>query len=349
MNTPRPTPDTPTVNPGYMRLMAGVLRGRGFAMEALLAAAGLGNEAALAARTQPFSLREVDALVAAAAHAGAGPELGLQVGQALRVSTHGPLGYALACSPSLRQALRAVERYGALRNASLSYRVRSTSAGADLELVERIDLGPTRNFYLAVMCMVLLQMVEAVVGPGVQQTRLDLPLPEAEWRARIERLFAGPVRYGAARLVLHLDAALLDQAGLTADAQAHAQALEACERHAAAQAAAQDTSCAERVRELLRGSAAREGRYPTLEEAAGHFDITARTLIRRLQREGARYQALLDESRKQRAWWYLLHTPQPVEEIAARLGYLDTRNFSRSFRRWHGTTPSAVRRGALPG
>ena len=178
MNTPRPTPDTPTVNPGYVRLMVGVLRGRGLAVDTLLAAAGLGGEAVLAARMQPFSLREVDALVAAAAHAGAGPELGLQVGQALRVSTHGPLGYALASSPSLRQALRAVERYGALRNASLSYRVRSTSAGADLELVERIDLGPTRSFYLAVMCMVLLQMIEAVVGPGVEQTRLDLPLPE---------------------------------------------------------------------------------------------------------------------------------------------------------------------------
>jgi AraC-like DNA-binding protein len=35
-----------------------------------------------------------------------------------------------------------------------------------------------------------------------------------------------------------------------------------------------------------------------------------------------------------------------VEEIAARLGYQDTRNFSRSFRRWHGSTPSAVRRQA---
>ena len=132
--------------------------------------------------------------------------------------------------------------------------------------------------------------------------------------------------------------------GLTADAQAHAQACQACEQHAAALLAAIEASCAERVRELLRGPASQEGRYPTLDEAARHFDITARTLIRRLQREGTRFQALLDESRKQRAWWYLLHTRHPVEEIAARLGYQDTRNFSRSFRRWHGSTPSAVRR-----
>lgn len=344
MNTPRPTPDSPTVNPVYLRLMASVLRGRGFAVDALLAAAGLGDEASLAARAQLFSLREVDALVAAAAHAGAGPELGLQVGQVLRVSTHGPLGYAVVSSPSLRHALRAVQRYGTLRNASLSYRVRDTAAGADLELLERIDLGPTRGFYLSVMLMVLLQLIEAVVGPAVQRLRLDLPLPEPEWRPRIERHFGGRVHYSSARLVLHLDEALLDAPGLTADAQAHSQALQDCERHAAALLAAPDTSCAERVRELLRGSAAQEGRYPTLDEAARHFHVTERTLIRRLQREGTRWQALLDESRKQRAWWYLLHTPHPVEEIAARLGYQDTRNFSRSFRRWHGGTPSAVRR-----
>jgi AraC-like DNA-binding protein len=33
-----------------------------------------------------------------------------------------------------------------------------------------------------------------------------------------------------------------------------------------------------------------------------------------------------------------------VEQVASRLGYQDLRNFSRSFCRWHGTPPSAVRR-----
>jgi AraC-like DNA-binding protein len=32
-----------------------------------------------------------------------------------------------------------------------------------------------------------------------------------------------------------------------------------------------------------------------------------------------------------------------VEDIAARLGYGDTTNFSRTFRRWVGQTPSEVR------
>lgn len=343
MNTPKPTPDTPTIHAGYARLLVSVLRGRAFDVAALLRSAGLGDEAMLAARQTPYSLREIDALVVAAMSAGAGPHLGLEVGSALRISTHGPLGYALASSADLRQALRAVLRYGVLRNGSLGYRLQATAGGVDLELVERVDLGPTRDFYLGVMLVALLQMFEAVVGTAVNEVRVELPLSEAVFRGPIGRLFGGTVRYGAARLVFRLDEALLARPGLTADAQAHAQAIEACEQQAAAQLAADEASCAARVRELLRGPASQEGRYPTLDEVARHFDITARTLIRRLQREGTRYQALLDESRKQRAWWYLLHTRHPVEEIAARLGYQDTRNFSRSFRRWHGSTPSAVR------
>lgn len=352
MKTPRPTPDTPTINAGYARLMVSVLRARGFDVAALLHSAGLGEEATLAARQAAYSLREIDALVAAALRAGAEPYFGLEVGAALQVSTHGPLGYAVASSADLRQALRALVRYGALRNGSLDYRLRGTATGADLEVVEQVVLSVTRGFYLLTMFAVLLQVLEAVVGPAAAEARVDLPLPEAGYRTAVQRLFAGPVRYGSARLVFHLDEALLARPALTADARAHAQALQACEQQAAALQAtthASCSSCAERVRELLREPAAQEGRYPTLDEAARHFDITARTLIRRLQREGTRWQALLDESRKQRAWWYLLHTPHPVEEIAARLGYQDTRNFSRSFRRWHGTTPSVVRRAAQPG
>ncbi len=48
--------------------------------------------------------------------------------------------------------------------------------------------------------------------------------------------------------------------------------------------------------------------------------------------------------------WMLAHTAEPVEEIAARLGYVDTSNFSRTVRRWFGVTPRELREsgGATP-
>ena len=77
-----------------------------------------------------------------------------------------------------------------------------------------------------------------------------------------------------------------------------------------------------------------------------YFNLSPRTLIRRLKDEGSAYQQLLDAVRQERAGWYLAHTRLSVEEIAARLGYADTSNFSRTYRRWFGRTPSQARGGA---
>jgi len=73
-------------------------------------------------------------------------------------------------------------------------------------------------------------------------------------------------------------------------------------------------------------------------------------LIRRLHEDGTTFQQLLDAARKQRALWMLAHTAEPVEEIASRLGYVDTSNFSRTVRRWFGATPRELREsgGRLP-
>ena len=106
----------------------------------------------------------------------------------------------------------------------------------------------------------------------------------------------------------------------------------------------QEVSLAQRVGELL---ATREGHYPSLTDVATVFHLSERTLIRRLKAEGSSYQTLLDETRKQRALWYLRQTHHTVEEIASRLGYTDTTNFSRTFRRWFGKAPGDMRR-AVP-
>jgi AraC-like DNA-binding protein len=69
-----------------------------------------------------------------------------------------------------------------------------------------------------------------------------------------------------------------------------------------------------------------------------------RTLIRRLVAEGVTYQALLDEAKSEMACWMLKNTPLPMSAIAERLGFVDDTNFSRSFRRWRGSTPMAYRK-----
>jgi AraC-like DNA-binding protein len=52
--------------------------------------------------------------------------------------------------------------------------------------------------------------------------------------------------------------------------------------------------------------------------------------------------------RSELAAWWLTETQLPIERIAEKLGYQDTSNFSRTFRRWFGMPPLAMRKeGAL--
>jgi AraC-like DNA-binding protein len=100
---------------------------------------------------------------------------------------------------------------------------------------------------------------------------------------------------------------------------------------------------AARVEQLLQQA----GDAPaTLADVAQRLGMSRRTLIRRLQESGSGYRELVDRHRRRRAEALLREGNQSVSEIAYRLGYDDAANFARACKRWFGTAPSALRRGA---
>lgn len=83
------------------------------------------------------------------------------------------------------------------------------------------------------------------------------------------------------------------------------------------------------------------------ESVAQRLGLHPRTLVRRLQKSGTTFQALLDDTRSQSAKQLLHDTRSPVSRIAASLGYRDPTVFTRAFRRWTGCSPREFR-AALP-
>lgn len=82
-----------------------------------------------------------------------------------------------------------------------------------------------------------------------------------------------------------------------------------------------------------------------IEQVAGELCVHPRTLHRRLEREGASFEAIKDEVRRDLARYYLQRTRLPVTRIAERLGYAETSVLSRSCLRWFGVPPREVRAG----
>ena len=333
---PLPQPGS-LVPPIYARLLRMLLQHADVDSDRVLAAAGL-DWATLVTDDRRLGRDTIVRLAEGAIAATRRPWLGLDLGGGAPVSAHGALGYAVVTSRDLREALLTLARYGTTRNDAMAWTCVDTRQGMTMQAAERTELGAVRGFVVDTVLGATLRMLETAVGQVPASLRIDLPLPTPAWREQYQRFAVAEVRFDQPAFAIHVAQRDLALPCIGADAKAHASACRECEEELAEVGGA---SLAQRVAGLL--ASVEDGAYPRMADVAGRCGISARTLIRRLHADGATFQELLDAARKQRALWMLAHTAEPVEEIAARLGYVDTSNFSRTVRRWFGVTPRELR------
>lgn len=82
----------------------------------------------------------------------------------------------------------------------------------------------------------------------------------------------------------------------------------------------------------------------SLDDIAANFNISTRTLQRKLKDEGINFQQLADEARKTLAINYLKEQVYPVKQISYMLGYNELSAFTRTFKRWTGITPASYQK-----
>ncbi|MBP5059946.1 AraC family transcriptional regulator [Pseudomonas chlororaphis] len=82
-------------------------------------------------------------------------------------------------------------------------------------------------------------------------------------------------------------------------------------------------------------------RHPlSLERVAAAFDTSPASLKRRLSKHGTSFQEQLDQTRRDLALYLYQIKGYSNGEVADSLGFSDTTNFRRSFKRWTGRVPS---------
>lgn len=148
-----------------------------------------------------------------------------------------------------------------------------------------------------------------------------------------DEVFRAPVTFGAPFDEIELDASQLDLPLAGADPITSA-ALEAKVAQLAANAPGR-SPLLDRVR---RAAAMGLDESITFAVIAKRLGVTARTLRRQLEKEGATLRALVDEVRRERAD-ELLATGAAIKEIAFALGFSEPSAFSRAYKRWTGHGP----------
>lgn len=328
----------PSIHPTYARILCVWLRQQGFDTATILNGTQLSWEQLLL--DQRFiSLAQMARLISRGISLTHQPWLGLAVGMATQASYHGPVGYAAMTAPDVRAMLQVITRFAPLRMQLLEYRYEERDDVCVMSAHERLDMRDCREYVLAANATVLFLLVLATTGEPLRQARVSFPFPAPLWVAHYESVFGSAVSFDADYYHVQLPRAFLDTPTITTDRQAHLQSLRDCERLMRDYEAG--GAWTQRVRNRLLDC---QAEFPNLEDMADAFAMSRRTLIRHLKQEGSSYQELLDDVRKEMAMWYLLQTALPVEQVAEQLGYADTSNFSRTFRRWFGMTPRDMRK-----
>ena len=82
---------------------------------------------------------------------------------------------------------------------------------------------------------------------------------------------------------------------------------------------------------------------PSFEELTGLLNMSARTLRRRLEKEGTSYQRIKDNARRDVAITLLSREGLTVSAVAEQVGFSDPSAFHRSFKQWTGQSPGSYR------
>lgn len=269
------------------------------------------------------------------------PGLGFYLGLSMRASSHGYLGFAAMASSTVGEALEMAVRFAPTRTDALALRTHVGGGVASVVIEELAPLGAAADLLILGLLIGIQEIGEAITGRRMEGSA-DVALPEPACLARFRHVVHGGIRFGQPAHQLVFDASVLTLPLAMANPVALRLAREQCEREL--DELGYEGQASARVRALL---PRREGGFLTLDEAAKALSLSARTLKRRLADEGTDFSTLLDEQRRERALLLLQSAEHSVEAVAERVGYSDVANFTRAFRRWTGTTPTAYRRAAV--
>jgi AraC-like DNA-binding protein len=98
----------------------------------------------------------------------------------------------------------------------------------------------------------------------------------------------------------------------------------------------------DRVHSGLLGNDFRE-ELPGFEALTDMLNMSARTLRRRLEKEGTSYQRIKDNARRDAAITLLSREKMTVSDVAEQVGFSDPSAFHRSFKKWTGLSPGEYR------
>ena len=268
-----------------------------------------------------------------------GVDLPLRVGASMRSDDYGAFGLAWKSALNLRGSFERAERYARVLTSVSTYEAIEAEAGVYMHLhrdgERRLGLRLSNEATLASIAAISQEVSTGQVNTLAVYFKHKGP----ESTAAHERHFGCPVHFRADR-----DALLVSHESMRAPNRlGDPSIVQFFDTHLDAELAKFDDDASLERRVRIHVSQSLSEGVPSVSDVARRFDMSGRTLQRRLSDRGYSFHTLVDESRRELAERLLRETAYPLAEVAFLTGFSEQSAFNRAFKRWAGQTPRSYR------
>lgn len=268
------------------------------------------------------------------------PSIGLSIVDHMNPTVYEALGVAMLCSSTLRNFFRRFERFFDIVSSLERGVFHETDYGgyfAEEPLVEYSKI--TRGVHADAFAAVVVRFMRLVYQPDYEPRLVELTSnPPDKYHGNYYRHFGSNVEFAAQRTAIHVNRDDLDAplTGSNASLAFHNDQLAAA---ILADLKKQDLRArvyGRLIEYLPAGDCSRE-------KVAHSLNMSESAFQKKLKAEGTSYQEVLDNTRSELARHYLGKSGLSISEAAFLLGFTDSSNFSRAFKRWNGKSPTDFR------
>lgn len=272
------------------------------------------------------------------------PAFGIRLGESVQYHSLDLLGHLVATSRNLAEALEELFQFKDLVAPFTAFALELKGRHAVLSFtIDPLLIRKYLPLHQDLVAVTLVTIGNAITEGGLRLKEVRFTHARPAYAQEYDRVLRAPVLFGCPRNELVIDREQLQESLLTSYPAYHSR-MQALAR--------------ERLRSLEQGQSLESkvasyisknmGVQPTpLEDVASHFNMTPRTLQRRLKQEATSFVALRDQCRHARALRDLGDPAVDIERLSDLLGFSDTSNFYHAFKRWEGVSPGSYRRRAL--
>lgn len=266
------------------------------------------------------------------------PCFGVEVGKSWAPTTFHALGFAWFASHSLKEALQRLTRYSRIVNNSLSARLEEH--GTNLHLFFNTSDDEKLFHYAArdAALVSLITMCRMLCGENFSPVEIHVTRKRSLCSDQLE-LFAGvPIQYEMENNLTLYDRMFAEKRLASGNSELARVNEEVVVKY---------LTSIDRGSTVMRVKASLIELMPSgqisEDTVASGLNMSQRTLQRKLSDEQTSFSAIYKSIRQEMASTYIKDSHMSMTEISYLLGFSEQANFTRAYRRWYGTSPSAAR------